>query len=130
MPGLIPTGGRQARPWIDQRRVVIYGAGTGGRVALELLARLGLRHRVVGICDGDLAKQGARLAGHRVAPFGDLSSSDYDLVIVASGPGRQAIGRELAARGLEPRREYQGMGFLDAFESRAAARGGAPVGEA
>jgi FlaA1/EpsC-like NDP-sugar epimerase len=102
-------GGRK-----DQRRVLIAGAGDGGRLVLrEIMRNRGLGLTPVGFADDDPAKRRLRIDGVRVRgnTQGDLprilDESEPDEVIIAipSAPGstRARIVRECRERGIPVR---------------------------
>ena len=72
-------------------RVVIYGAGDGGVVALrELLGRREHPVRVLGFVDDDPRKKGNRVAGYRVLGGqetlrGLVWSAGVDTIVISSG---------------------------------------------
>jgi SAM-dependent methyltransferase len=84
----------------DGRRLLIFGAGAGGREALLELDRLGLKTNVVGICDNDPAKWSAVVDGFAVRRFDDIPRDGYDAVIIASAGGALPIRRQLIDAGL------------------------------
>ena len=104
----LPRGRRRVRT--EGRRIVVYGAGAGGREALERLDASGVRP--VAICDGDPAKAGTRLGDFEVTPFADVPRSAYDLVVIASRPGLEAIAGRLTGLGLDPARDFAGLDDL------------------
>ncbi len=98
----------------DQRRVLIAGAGDGGRLVLrEIVRNRGLGLTPVGFVDDDPAKRRLRIDGVRVRgnTEGDLprilDDAEPDEVIIAipSAPGstRARIVRECRARGIPVR---------------------------
>src|SRR5438128_2600904 len=102
-------GGRKG-----ERRVLIAGAGEGGRLVLrEILRNRGLGLAPVGFLDDDPGKRGLRIDGVRVrgSTEGDLprilDESEPDEVIIAipSAPGstRARIVRECRTRGIPVR---------------------------
>ena len=121
-PGLAPTGTGEAyaRRLVAPRRIVLYGAGAGGRFAFDILDRLGCAGSVVAVCDGDPATRGRLVRQHRVTGFEDVPASAYDTVIVASQPGRHDIGERLAAAGLVPDPDLYAIGFVGGYARTAA----------
>ncbi len=102
------TGGR------GERRVLIVGAGDGGRLVLREIARnRGLGLSPVGFLDDDPGKRGLRIDGVRVRgdTQGDLpraldeSEPDEVLIAIPSAPGstRARVVRECRARGISVR---------------------------
>jgi len=116
-PAFLPPAGATPTPLRlrGYERIVVYGAGSGAHAALDLLNRVGLAGRAVACCDNDTNKQGATLCGLTVRPFSELSPADYDLVIVASQPGRSAISAQLVQAGLEDVAAFSDLGFVAAF---------------
>lgn len=99
------------------RRIVVYGAGAGGREVVARLASEGIDP--VAVCDGDPAKIGSRLGSHVVAPIDEVPRQAYDLVIVASRPGYAAIAERLVQMGLRESREFVGVDDLSPAGTRA-----------
>jgi SAM-dependent methyltransferase len=93
-------------PDLRVKRVLVFGAGAAGRNALQLLRRVAPRC-VVGIVDNDPAKQGMVIDGHPVTRFENVRRDAYDLVVIASLPGRAPISAQLKAAGL-----VEGQDFL------------------
>jgi asparagine synthase (glutamine-hydrolysing) len=79
------------------RRVVIFGSGQGCVAALNLIAER--KWEVVCIVDNDKSKWGATLGGHEIKDPAILLDRDFDLVIVASAPGRKEIFNKLHEAG-------------------------------
>lgn len=93
-------------PALDNTRFVVFGSGQGGHQAIRRLEQVGLADRVVAVCDNNPAKHGTRVYGVPVVAFEALSRDAFDYVIVASLPGKQAIGQQLQAAGLVPKRDF------------------------
>lgn len=79
------------------RDVVIFGTGEGGRQALESCARY--EWKPLYIVDNNREKWGKESLGLPVHDPQALARRDFDLVIVASQPGRVAISAQLEAMG-------------------------------
>jgi GT2 family glycosyltransferase len=93
------------------RRVAIFGAGEGGRIAIALARRCGW---AVGyMVDNNEALWGGVAHGYEVRPPGVLEERDVDLVLVASMAGRAALSRQLERAGLTYGSSY--AYFLDRF---------------
>ncbi len=92
-------------PDLREKRVVVFGAGAAGRQAVQLVEQIAPR-AIVGIADNDQGKHGLNVGGHRVGAFSELRRDSYDVVVIASLPGRQAIGAQLDAAGLVANRDY------------------------
>jgi hypothetical protein len=86
------------------RRVVIFGAGAGGTLAKRLADRCGWE--IIGWVDNDPATWGQTRHGTVVTRPADLQDQAFDLVIVASGPGKSEIFAQLDERGLRHREQY------------------------
>jgi len=93
------------------RRVAIFGAGEGGRLAARLARRCGWE--VGYIVDNNEAMWGRIAHGLEVRGPAALASRDFDLVLVASSAGRVALGRQLETAGLTYGSTY--AFFLDRF---------------
>lgn len=91
--------------------VVVFGAAHGGRLASELAARAGWR--VAYVVDNNPALWGSRAHGVAVRQPDALRARDFDLVVVASVAGHDAIARQLQQLGLRPREDF--ISFLDPF---------------
>jgi hypothetical protein len=63
---------------------------------------------IVAIADNDPAKDGMSVGGVTVRRFADIPRESYDLVVIASLPGRQAIGAQLRAAGLIMNKDFVG----------------------
>jgi SAM-dependent methyltransferase len=97
---------RWSIPNLRLARVVVFGAGAAGQSALHLLRRIA-PGCVVAVADNDPAKHGRVFEGLPVVSLDSLPREDYDVVIIASLPGRQAIAAQLDAKGL-----IAGVGYL------------------
>ena len=96
---------RWAIPDLRSKRVIVFGAGAAGRQALALLHQIA-PGCVVGIVDNDPAKHGVIIEDRTVTPFAALQRESYDVVVIASLPGRPAIGAQLDNAGLVLNRDY------------------------
>lgn len=105
----------KALPDFRHKRIVVFGAGTGGQQALERLAAIGVAHQVVAVCDNDPAKRGQRLGSHVVTSFTDLPRDSYDHIVIASLPGLPAISTQLSEAGLVKARDFFAAGVLEEF---------------
>ena len=104
------TAGRlpQVSPLMaDMRRdrVLVFGAGAGGRQFAKFLRRIA-PGAMMAIVDSDPAKHGTIIEGKAVQRFEDVPRDSYDLVVIASLPGREAIRATLSAAGLVPNRQF------------------------
>jgi SAM-dependent methyltransferase len=100
---------------IRGKRLLIFGAGAGGRQAIEQLEQRGAGNHVAAVCDSDPSKWGTLLEGHIVCPFEQVSRDDYDIAIVASRPGRSAIAARLTREGLAEYRDFATASFVTDF---------------
>jgi hypothetical protein len=98
---------RRGRSAVNGRRVVVYGAGAGGREAVARLSAAGAS--IVGVCDTDARRHGESIGGHCVAPFTAFPRQSFDLVVIASRPGYPAIAASLEATGLQSQAEFVGL---------------------
>lgn len=101
----------QTLPADHIRRIVIFGAGAGGQRAGELAARCGWE--VAYIVDNNQAAWNTRVHGVEVKPPSTLHARDFDLVVIASVAGRQALSTQLDGMGLSYGSNY--AFFLDTF---------------
>jgi SAM-dependent methyltransferase len=101
--GVLPLV-RWSIPDVRQMRVVVFGAGAAGHAALRFLRTV--TKGVVAIVDNDPAKHGREFDGFRVRCFDEIPRDSYDLVVIASLPGRRAIGEQLTAAGLVGERDF------------------------
>jgi O-antigen biosynthesis protein len=91
------------------RRVVVFGAGEGGRLALRLAETCGWT--VPYIVDNNTGLWGRTAHGHAVQPPASLETRDFDFILVASYAGRAALFAQLDAMGFSHRTDY--AFFLD-----------------
>ena len=97
-------------PDVRRKRVLVFGAGAAGREVAHFLRQVAPLS-LVGIVDNDTAKHGMQVEGCVVQRFDEVSRDTYDLVVIASLPGRAAIGAQLRAAGL-----VAGTHFVDGDE--------------
>lgn len=64
-----------------RKRIIIYGAGTGGRRAAQCLPR---NWEVVAVADDDPAKANSLFAGYPVVSVSQLPGLSYDMIVIAS----------------------------------------------
>ena len=88
-------------PDVRRKRVLVFGAGAAGRHFVRFLRQVAPLS-LVGLVDNDAAKQSTRVENCVVQRFEDVARDTYDLVVIASLPGRAAIGAQLRAAGLVP----------------------------
>ncbi|MGE3276411.1 MAG: methyltransferase domain-containing protein [Vicinamibacterales bacterium] len=103
---------RSELPARHDLRFVIFGSGAGGHEAYRRLSAMGLADRVVAVCDNDPARHGRRVGHVTIRPFTALAREDYDFVVIASLPGKHAIGRQLRDAGLRPGRHFGSLEFV------------------
>ncbi|NOT44878.1 MAG: radical SAM protein [Acidobacteria bacterium] len=101
-------------PTLDGRRLLVFGAGDGGRQALDILGQAGMGAQVVGVCDNDPAKAGHDFEGFVVSRFEDVPADGFDYVVIASSFGARDIAAQLQAAGLRNRHQYGTMAFVSA----------------
>jgi hypothetical protein len=90
-------------------RVVLFGTGRAAEIAQPLA---GWRAWRIEYCvDNDATRWGRRFGDREIRSPRALLARDFDLVVVCSLPGRQAIEHQLAAMGLE-----RGVDFVDLSE--------------
>jgi SAM-dependent methyltransferase len=98
-------------PDIRDRRVLLFGAGAAGEEMLHFI-EMTAPGRLVGVVDNDPRKAGMTLGRFTVRAFSEVPREAYDLVVIASLPGLQAISAQLAAAGLAPTTEFVGADRL------------------
>jgi SAM-dependent methyltransferase/uncharacterized protein YbaR (Trm112 family) len=90
---------RSSIPDVRRKRVLVFGAGVAGQRFATFLRRLA-PGVLTGVVDNDPGKQGMRIEGIAVQRFEQMPRDAYDVVVIASHPGREAIGDQLRAAGL------------------------------
>jgi len=108
-------------PRLDDKRLLVFGAGGGGQQAMDLLNQAGLAERVTAVCDNDTAKHGAVFHGLTVTSFDDVPRGSFDFVVIASSTGAREIGGQLEAAGLRKRHDFGTLNFLAASVLRPKA---------
>jgi SAM-dependent methyltransferase/uncharacterized protein YbaR (Trm112 family) len=103
-------------PDLRDKRVLIFGAGAAGRHAMQLLSRIA-PGSVMGIVDNDRAKHGLIVEDRAVGAFASVPREAYDVVVIASLPGRHAISAQLDAAGLTANRDYVVVGRVEQWYS-------------
>lgn len=93
------AGCLRASSTMSAERLVIFGAGEGGRRGLAALRR---DQVAVALCDNNTSLRGSRLHGFRVLGPEQLAEVDYDRVLVASAHF-EAIFGQLVDLGIPPR---------------------------
>jgi glycosyltransferase involved in cell wall biosynthesis/GT2 family glycosyltransferase len=93
------------------RDIVIFGASQGGQRAMELAARCGWR--VAYMVDNNQASWNTKAHGVDVRSPSALGERDFDMVVIASVAGRQALSKQLDGLGLSYGSNY--AFFLDTF---------------
>ncbi len=83
-------------PIRGREKIYIFGAGTGGRRAIEALSA---HYTIAAIIDSDLSKSGTFLLGYPIVGISDLSLSAGQCVVIASGAVLE-IAELLIDRGL------------------------------
>jgi len=84
---------------MSAERLVIFGAGEGGRRALAALRR---DQVAVAFCDNNPALQGSQLHGLQVLGPGELADTAFDRVLIAS-THFESIFDQLVDLGISPR---------------------------
>jgi len=88
----------------DVKKVLIFGAGRGGLSALKLVKLCGWE--VTCFVDNDKKKWDTLMEGYSVKSSEAIEASDFDMVIVASQPGKNAIFRQLNDRGMVHNKDF------------------------
>lgn len=91
------------------RRVVVFGTGEGGKMAIDLARKCGWT--VSWLVDNNAAMWDTTALGHPVKHPDSLKRRPVDLVIVASLAGKRAISAQLGKMGLTEGADY--VHFLD-----------------
>jgi SAM-dependent methyltransferase len=107
---------RWSIPDLRVKRVLVFGAGAAGRQAVQLLRRVA-PGCVMGVADNDPAKRGVIIEDRPVRAFADIPRESYDVVVIASLPGRHAIAAQLDAAGLAADRDYLVIGRVEQWYS-------------
>jgi FlaA1/EpsC-like NDP-sugar epimerase len=92
-------------PDVRECRVLLFGAGAAGEQMLHFLEMMA-PGRVVGVVDNDPSKAGLTLGRFQVQAFAAVPREAYDVVVIASLPGRQPISAQLTAAGLTANRDF------------------------
>jgi len=111
---------RRAPKWDHIRRVVIYGSGQGGLDALKLASDR--KWEVACFVDSDDKKWGKTLENHEIKSPDILKSEDFDIIIIASAPGGEAISLLLEEMGFRPGKGYLLLRDLQAQHANQAKR--------
>lgn len=98
---------RSEIPDVRDHRVAVFGAGAAGRNFIRFLRRVA-PGSLVAIVDNDPAKAGMSIEGLIVQPFDSLPRDAYDIAVIASLPGYQAISAQLRAAGLIKNKDFLG----------------------
>jgi O-methyltransferase len=85
------------------KKVLIFGAGPSGKRAFA--ANKGL-WSVIAFCDNDPAKWGTVIENISVYPPSEILSLDYDILFIASIPGREQIKQQLHELGVHKSKIY------------------------
>jgi SAM-dependent methyltransferase len=110
---------RYSVPDVREHRVLVFGGGSAGASAVRLIRRVA-PEQLVGIVDNDPAKEGTRIESVTVRRFDRVARDTYDLVVIASMPGRQAIGEQLSAAGLVEGRDFIGLDVMQKWYRQAS----------
>jgi hypothetical protein len=84
---------QNGQPMPSHLRVAIFGAGSGGRRALDALRLRGAT--IACVTDNDATRHGTMIEGVPIVPPASLPAQAIDLIAVASLPGRAAIFAQL-----------------------------------
>jgi SAM-dependent methyltransferase len=90
---------RWSIPDVRQNRVLVFGAGAAGQQFQTFLHQIAPAS-IIGVVDNDPAKHGTRVGACVVQRFDEVPRDAYDVVVIASLPGQQAITTQLQAAGL------------------------------
>ncbi|HEB71914.1 MAG TPA: hypothetical protein ENI77_04770 [Nitrospirae bacterium] len=86
------------------KKTVIYGAGQGGMQAMDMALRYGWEIKY--FVDSARAKWGESFRGHAIIRPEALMKRDFDLIIVASLPGKKNIFAALGEMGFEYGKDF------------------------
>jgi len=91
------------------RRVVVFGTGKGGLATIDLAERLGWE--IMYFTGNDSGYWGKTAHGYNIKSLEALYNRDYDLIIVASQPGKKAIFIQLKKMGFRFQKDF--IYFMD-----------------
>lgn len=94
----------------NHKRVILIGAGSGGKHALETLKQKNIE--VIFFCDNDTSKHGMDIDGVKIYPFSSLLKHRQELVLVSSYYYRE-IADQLRAMGVN---NFYFFGFCGEYE--------------
>jgi hypothetical protein len=104
--GVLPEV-RWSIPDVRSNRVLVFGAGAAGQQFSAFIRRIA-PSSLVGIVDNDPAKHGMRIGSLAVQRFDEVPRHAYDVVVIASLPGRHAITGQLQSAGLRANEQILG----------------------
>ncbi|HXT71023.1 MAG TPA: methyltransferase domain-containing protein [Vicinamibacterales bacterium] len=91
------------------KRVAVFGAGSGGRQAIDMLRSRDID--VVCIADNNIDRHGETIDGVPVIAPADLATHQIDAIVVASIPYRYQIFEQLEALGFRHGRDFDVCSF-------------------
>jgi SAM-dependent methyltransferase/uncharacterized protein YbaR (Trm112 family) len=94
-------------PDVRSARVLMFGAGAAGQQFARFLQRIA-PGALTAVADNDPAKAGMVVNGIPVKRFSEIARDHYNLVVIASLPGRHAISQQLREAGLIANTHYVG----------------------
>lgn len=97
------------KPMDHVKRVAVFGTGSGGMAAARLADRCGWE--VACYIDNKSSMWGKHISGRPVKGPEALSKRDYELIVVSSVPGKDAIFEQLTGMGLKYQDNF--IYFLD-----------------
>lgn len=92
------------KPLDHVKRVALFGSGAGGITAARLAQRCGWE--VARLIDNNPHMWGKHIAGHCVKGPESLRNRDYELIVVSSEPGKEAIFQQLTDMGFIYRDDF------------------------
>ncbi|VAX26110.1 hypothetical protein MNBD_NITROSPINAE02-645 [hydrothermal vent metagenome] len=92
------------KPMDHVKRVAVFGSGAGGLAATRLAGRCGWE--VSHYIDNNPHMWGKHIDGRSVKGPESLNNQDYELIVVSSEPGKEAIFEQLTDMGLKYRDDF------------------------
>lgn len=105
-------GQRHSLKMKDIGNVVVFGAGKSGEYAIKFARKIGWH--IVRVVDNDPAKWGNNVNGFPVENPTSLQNKDFNLIIVASYPGKKAIFVQLGKMGFLYKKDF--IYFMDRLQ--------------
>ena len=91
---------------IDEKKLVLFGAGKGSEEFFQHLKQLSNESQVVAITDNDSTYWGKTLDGYEIVSPESLLHMPFDKIVVSSVSGREVIANQLERMGFSNPRDY------------------------